>query len=422
LLEHGIRVAYTPLGIVLALAFVGFPFVVRTVQPVLADVPRDLGDAARGLGASPLAVIARVTVPLALPAIATGFALAFARTLGEYGSVVFIAGNSRAAPRSCRCSCSLTSKSTIRPAPRRSRRSCWPRRWCSCWRSTPCSGASCGFTPVRERGRGTSALLVVLPLALVLGVLIVVPLVAVAAGALATGAGALPAALREPGVSDAVLLSLGAALVALAFNAAFGLLAGWTIAKYRFPGKAGLVTLIDAPLTVSPVIVGLAVLATLGQNTPAGVWLAAHGLRVAFAPAGVAVATTLVTFPYVARAVIAQMSAQGRVLEEAALGLGASAWQTFARITLPLSRASFLNGLLICNARALGEFGAVTVVSGNVRGLTQTVPLQIADFYDGARMPAAFALAAALAALAIVLALTARLFARRDPATKGLSA
>ncbi|MDB5027819.1 MAG: cysW [Candidatus Eremiobacteraeota bacterium] len=275
---------------------------------------------------------------------------------------------------------------------------------------------------MRERGRAARALLTVLPVALLLGVLIVVPLVAVVAGALSAGAGALAAALRDPAVRDAVLLSLGAALVAVAFNAAFGLLAGWTIAKYRFPGKALLITLIDAPLTVSPVIVGLAVLATLGERTAPGAWLAAHGLRVAFAPAGVAVATTLVTFPYVARAVIAQMTVRGRILEEAALGLGASAWQTFARVTFPLARASFLNGLLICNARALGEFGAVTVVSGNVRGLTQTVPLQIADLYDGARIPAAFALAAALAAVAVFLALTARVFARRDPSTKGLSA
>lgn len=261
-----------------------------------------------------------------------------------------------------------------------------------------------------------------MPLALLLGILIVVPVLAVFAGAFSAGGGALLAALRDPAVRDAVRLSLAAALVAVTANAAFGLLAGWTIAKYRFPGKALLVTVIDAPLTVSPVIIGLAVLAALGQRTPAGAWLAAHGLRVAFAPAGVAVATTLVTFPYVARAVIAQMTAQGRVLEEAALGLGASAWQTFARITFPLARASFLNGLLICNARALGEFGAVTVVSGNVRGLTQTVPLQIADFYDGARAPAAFALAAALAVTAVILALAARTVARRDASSKGLSA
>ncbi|MEA2687907.1 MAG: sulfate/thiosulfate transport system permease protein [Candidatus Eremiobacteraeota bacterium] len=278
---------------------------------------------------------------------------------------------------------------------------------------------SCGCTPVRKRLENAGA---VLPIALLLGMLIVVPLIAVLAGAFSAGAGAVAATLGDGAVRDAVLLSLAAAVVAVGFNAAFGLLAGWTIAKYRFAGKALLVTLIDAPLTVSPVIVGLAVLATLGQHTPAGAWLAAHGLRIAFAPAGVAVATTLVTFPYVARAVIAQMTAHGRIYEEAALGLGAGPWQTFRRVTFPLARASFLNGLLICNARALGEFGAVTVVSGNVRGLTQTIPLQIADFYDGARVPAAFALAAALAAVAVILALTARLFARRDTSTKGLSA
>ncbi|MBV8642390.1 MAG: ABC transporter permease subunit [Candidatus Eremiobacteraeota bacterium] len=261
--------------------------------------------------------------------------------------------------------------------------------------------------------------LAVAPIVLILGVLIVLPLATVIAGALAGGWFALVALAGDPAVRAAVRLSMVVALAAVVVNASFGLLAGWTIAKYRFPGKALLITLIDAPLTVSPVIAGLAVVATFGERTPAGGWLAAHGVHVAFAPLGIALATTLVTFPYVARAVIAQLSAQGRVLEEAALGLGASAWQTFRLVTVPVARASFLNGLLICNARALGEFGAVSVVSGNVRGLTQTIPLSFADLYNDARSEAAFALAAGLALVAIVLALTARALARHA-AAKGL--
>lgn len=256
-------------------------------------------------------------------------------------------------------------------------------------------------------------------IALVLGILIVLPLAFVALQALSGGGAALATLAHDPTVRGAIWLSIGAALVSVAFNAAFGLLAGWTIAKYRFPGKAVLVTAIDAPLTVSPVIVGLAVLASLGERTPAGAWLAAHGLRIAFAPAGIAIATMLVTFPYVARAVIAQMSEQGRELEEAAIGLGASAWQAFWRVTFPASRASFLNGLLVCNARAIGEFGAVSVVSGSVRGLTETVPLQIADFYDGASGAQAFGLAAGLAVVAIILAFVARAVARRGSPAKG---
>jgi sulfate/thiosulfate transport system permease protein len=254
---------------------------------------------------------------------------------------------------------------------------------------------------------------------LVLGVLIILPLVSVLFEAFRGGGGALASLAGDPGVRAAIALSLVATLISVAFNAAFGLLAGWTIAKYRFPGKPLLVTVIDAPLTVSPVIVGLAVLAALGEKTPPGAWLAAHGLRIAFAPAGIAIATTLVTFPYVARAVIAQMTEQGRELEEAAIGLGASAWQAFWRVTFPVARTSFLNGLLVCNARAIGEFGAVSVVSGNVSGLTQTIPLQIADFYDGANGAQAFSLAAGLAVVAIILALAARTLARRTSPAKG---
>jgi sulfate transport system permease protein len=254
---------------------------------------------------------------------------------------------------------------------------------------------------------------------LVLIVLIVLPLVSVALEALSGGAGALAALAADPTVRAAIALSILATVVSVAFNAAFGLFAGWTIAKYRFPGKPLLVTVIDAPLTVSPVIVGLAVLAALGEKTPPGAWLAAHGLRIAFAPAGIAIATMLVTFPYVARAVIAQMTEQGRELEEAAIGLGASAWQAFWRVTFPVSRASFLNGLLVCNARAIGEFGAVSVVSGNVTGLTETIPLQISNFYDNASAAQAFGLAAGLAIVTILLALAARTLARRSSPAKG---
>jgi sulfate/thiosulfate transport system permease protein len=257
---------------------------------------------------------------------------------------------------------------------------------------------------------------------LALAVLIALPLVSVAFEAARGGAGALAALAADPTVRGAIGLSLLATVVSVAFNAAFGLFAGWTIAKYRFPGKALLITLIDAPLTVSPVIVGLAVLAALGEKTPLGAWFAAHGLRIAFEPAGIAVATTLITFPYVARAVIAQMSEQGRELEEAAIGLGASAWQAFWRVTFPVARASFLNGLLVCNARALGEFGAVSVVSGNVSGLTETVPLQISNFYDNANTSQAFGLAAGLAFVTILLALAARTLARRGSPVKGRTA
>ena len=275
------------------------------------------------------------------------------------------------------------------------------------------------MTARRPNGAGIVAIAVV---ALVLTLVVVVPLVSVVLEALAAGTGALADVYRRPEVTSAIALSVKVALVAVGANAAFGLLAGWTIAKYRFPGKALLVTVIDAPLTVSPVIAGLAVLSSVGTRTPAGAWLAEHGIRVAFAPAGIALATMLVTFPYVARTMIAQLTLQGRTYEEAAIGLGASAWTTFWRVTFPASRASFFNGLLLCNARAVGEFGAVSVVSGSVRGLTETVPLRIADFYNEASGAAAFGLAAGLALTAIVLALVARGLERREPILKGRAA
>ena len=255
--------------------------------------------------------------------------------------------------------------------------------------------------------------------ALALAGLVVVPLAWVFVEVARGGPAAIARTFADPATRSAIGLTILAAAGAVTANALFGLIAGWTIAKYRFPGKALLVTIIDAPLTVSPVVAGLAVLASLGERTPLGAWLALHGVRITFAPAGIVLATMVVTFPYVARAVIAQMTVHGRALEEAAVGLGASTWQTFARVTFPLVRASFLNGLLICNARAIGEFGAVSVVSGAVRGLTETVPLRIADLYDDASAGAAFTLAAALALVAIVLALAARAIARHTTIEKG---
>jgi sulfate transport system permease protein len=265
---------------------------------------------------------------------------------------------------------------------------------------------------VKARRPNLAGTLAIGIIALLLVGLIALPLAFVAFEALAAGTPAFIAAYRTPDALAAIRLTIEVALAAVACNAAFGLLAGWTIAKYRFPGKTLLVTLIDAPLTVSPVVAGLAVLSTVGARTPLGAWLSAHGIQVAFAPLGIVLATMLVTFPYVARATIAQMAVQGRTLEEAALGLGASPWTTFWRVTFPASRGAFVNGLLLCNARAIGEFGAVSVVSGNIRGLTQTVPLAIADAYNGDDLTGAFALAAGLAFVAIALTFAARRWIR----------
>ena len=201
-----------------------------------------------------------------------------------------------------------------------------------------------------------------------------------------------------------------AALIAVAFNAAFGLVAAWTLTKYRFPGKAVIQALIDLPLTVSPVVAGLALLLTFGTRSPLVAWFVHHGFPIAFARPGIVVATIFVTFPYVARELIALMSEQGRELEEAALVLGAGAWQTFRRVTFPEIRGTFIIGVLLCNARAMGEFGAVAVISGRIRGLTDTVSLHISNLYDDSSIVSAFTLAGALAAASICFTFTRRLF------------
>jgi sulfate transport system permease protein len=243
--------------------------------------------------------------------------------------------------------------------------------------------------------------------------LVVLPLVSVFFEAFRTGTGAFFAAFADGYARSAIVLSLEIAAVVVVANTLFGILAGWTIAKYRFPGKALLLSAIDVPLSVSPVVAGLAILLCVGSNAPLGAWLGAHGIKVAFAPPGIALATIFVTFPYVAREFATFLQEQSRNLEEAALSLGASVPQTFWRVTLPNGRYALLNGVLLCNARALGEFGAVSVISGRIRGLTDTVPLHIEILYNEAAFTSAFALAAGLACVTIGLTALRNFFERR---------
>jgi sulfate transport system permease protein len=240
---------------------------------------------------------------------------------------------------------------------------------------------------------------------IVVASLIVLPLVSVFYEALRAGAAAFFSVFGDTYARSAILLTIQTAAIVVVFNTAFGILAAWTIAKYRFPGKALLTSAIDLPLSVSPVVAGLAILLSLGAHSPVGGWLVAHGIRIAFAPPGIAIVTIFVTFPYVARELSSYLSEQGRELEEAALALGASVGQTLWRVTLPGARWALLNGILLCNARAIGEFGAVSVISGRIRGLTDTVPLHIEILYNEDAFVAAFALAATLASVTIGLSL-----------------
>ncbi len=237
---------------------------------------------------------------------------------------------------------------------------------------------------------------------LFLGFFLFVPLALVFAKALADGFGAYLDAIREPMALAAVRLTLTAAAIAVPVNLLFGLAASWAIAKFRFPAKNLLITLIDLPFSVSPVISGMIYVLLFGAHGLFGPWLQAHDVKIIFAVPGIVLATIFVTSPMVARELIPLMQSQGNDEEEVALTLGASGLQTFFRVSLPKIRWGLLYGVVLCNARAMGEFGAVSVVSGHIRGATNTLPLHVEILYNEYQFSAAFAVASLLALLALV--------------------
>jgi len=235
-----------------------------------------------------------------------------------------------------------------------------------------------------------------------LGLFVVLPLAVVFAEGFGKGYAVFIAAIVEPDARAAIELTLMAAAIAVPVNVVFGIAAAWALAKFDFLGKSALLTLIDLPLSVSPVVVGLALVLVFGMNGWLGPWLREHGFKVIFAMPGIVLATVFVTLPFIARELIPLMQAQGAEQEEAARMLGASGWQIFWRVTLPNVKWALLYGVILCNARAMGEFGAVSVVSGHVRGETDTMPLHIEILYNEYQLSAAFAVATLLAALALV--------------------
>jgi sulfate transport system permease protein len=242
-------------------------------------------------------------------------------------------------------------------------------------------------------------------IALTLGFLalfLFVPLAAVFAEALRKGIGAYLASFGDPAALAAIRLTLVTAAIAVPLNLVFGLAASWAIAKFDFRGKNLLITLIDLPFAVSPVISGLIYVLLFGLQGWLGPWLAEHDLKVIFAVPGIVLATVFVTFPFVARELIPLMQEQGDEEEQAALVLGASGWQTFWRVTLPNVKWALLYGVILCNARAMGEFGAVSVVSGHIRGQTNTIPLHVEILYNEYNFVATFAVASLLAILALL--------------------
>ncbi len=234
------------------------------------------------------------------------------------------------------------------------------------------------------------------------GIFLLLPLVAVFTEALRKGFDVYLAAIVEPDALAAIRLTLTAAAIAVPLNVVFGVAAAWLITKHDFRGKHLLITLIDLPFSVSPVVAGLIYVLIFGAQGWFGPWLAAHDVKIIFAVPGIVLATIFVTFPFVARELIPLMQAQGRDEEEAAAVLGAGGWQTFRLVTLPNIRWGLLYGVILCNARAMGEFGAVSVVSGHIRGLTNTMPLHVEILYNEYQTGAAFAVASLLTLLALV--------------------
>ena len=244
-------------------------------------------------------------------------------------------------------------------------------------------------------------LLIGLALAFLL-LFLVLPLAAVFTEALRQGWDAYVEGLTDPDAWSAIQLTLLTAVIAVPLNLVFGVAAAWCVAKFEFRGKAFLITLIDLPFSISPVVAGLMYVLVFGANGWFGSWLAAHDIKIIFAVPGIVLATVFVTFPFIARELIPLMQAQGTDEEQAAVVLGANGWQTFWYVTLPNIKWGLVYGVILCNARAMGEFGAVSVVSGHIRGQTNTIPLHVEILYNEYQSVAAFAAASLLALLALV--------------------
>jgi len=269
---------------------------------------------------------------------------------------------------------------------------------------------------VRQEPAAVRFVIIVLAVAF-LSVFLVLPLVTVFSQAFVRGVWPYLAALVDPDALSAIRLTLLVAIVSVSLNLVFGVIAAWAIAKFEFVGKSVLITLIDLPFSVSPVISGLVFVLLFGAQGFFGPFLQAHDIQIIFALPGIVLATVLVTFPFVARELIPLMQEQGTQDEEAAISLGASGLQTFFRVTLPNVKWALLYGVLLCNARAMGEFGAVSVVSGHIRGETNTMPLYIEVLYNEYQFMAAFAVASLLALLALVT-LVAKILLERGPASE----
>ena len=269
----------------------------------------------------------------------------------------------------------------------------------------PAGAAATESAPVRR--------LLIAAAILFLALLLFLPLILVFSYAFGEGLGAYFAAIAQPDARAAIKLTLLAAVIAVPLNTAFGVAASWAITRFTFKGKNLLITAIDLPFAVSPIIAGMIFVLLFGARGWLGPWLLAHDIRIIFAVPGIVLATMFVTFPFVARELIPLMQAQGSEEELSALSLGAGGWQIFRRVTLPNIKWGLLYGIILCNARAMGEFGAVSVVSGHIRGQTNTMPLHVEVLYNDYQFTAAFAVASLLALLAVATLVVKSVVERR---------
>jgi sulfate transport system permease protein len=283
---------------------------------------------------------------------------------------------------------------------------------------SPVSATPVSATPVSATEEPAWVRRIIIAIAIgFVGLFVLVPLAAVFTEALRAGLAAYGKAIADPAAVSAIKLTFLASGIAVPLNLVFGVAASWAIARFKFPGRSILITLIDLPLAVSPVIAGMVYLLLFGRQGLLGPWLTEHGIKVVFALPGIVLATTFVTFPFVARELIPLMEAQGAEEEEAAIVLGATGWQTFVKVTLPKIKWGLWYGVVLCTARAMGEFGAVSVVSGHIRGRTATLPLHVEILYNEYEYQAAFAVASLLVVLSLASLVARRIIARRVEAT-----
>ncbi len=413
LAQFDIKVTYTWLGIAVAMAFTSIPFVVRTVQPVLEELGPEYEEAAQTLGATRLQSFRKVVLPELSPALIAGVALSFTRSLGEFGAVIFIAGNiawktevtslmifvrlqefdypAASAIASVILAASLLLLFSINTA---------KSLWSTCGRSLMAEVTQLKRYDVPRINWGKWFLIGVGML--VSAFILLVPMIYIFVQAFSKGLMPVLQNLADPDMLHAIWLTVLIALIAVPVNLVFGILLAWLVTRFNFPGRQLLLTLLDIPFAVSPVVAGLVYLLFYGSNGPLGGWLDEHNLQMMFSWPGMVLVTIFVTCPFVVRELVPVMLSQGSQEDEAAILLGASGWQMFRRVTLPNIRWALLYGVVLTNARAIGEFGAVSVVSGSIRGETLSLPLQIELLEQDYNTVGSFTAAALLTLMAII--------------------